>query len=354
MKYLKIFFYCLLTSTAATAGCLDTQRADGMVTPRLPNLNVLNTADLTASTPKLLGWSNTEVAMVYGGSIYNAPCVAGLSSWVTRPAYLPAAIGTIATSSHSGHNFVYNLYPTEHDNIGYIAHAYGHTTVGHGPINDSTGRWAWGQAHNGIGIRHLVQFVIYGRVAPGTYTLASRQFAQTGASSSSSFLSWLTDGSGNWPIYYAGGTMTVTGSTCEIDPSDQNKAVDMGTVGTRDFHGGVGSTVKEVSFSLKVNCQAGATVQASMSDAINPSNNSEILTLENNSSSATGVGIQIFTDGDPIRFGLATNNHWDIGGSDDALATSYVHPLTAKYIQTATDITGGSVSAKSTVLLSYK
>jgi len=113
------------------------------------------------------------------------------------------------------------------------------------------------------------------------------------------------------------------------------------------------------SFSIGVNCDANVELYATLTDASNPANTSDTLTLTGNST-ATGVGIQMFRSGQttaqrlgPDSSAKGNTNQWYVGGTSASSGTISV-PLTAKYVKTEPTMKPGTVSALGTITFSYQ
>ncbi|MBP0598903.1 fimbrial protein [Herbaspirillum sp. LeCh32-8] len=109
---------------------------------------------------------------------------------------------------------------------------------------------------------------------------------------------------------------------------------------------GVGSTSPAIPFNLELDCSASQSdVYITLNGVLNPINSRTLsLTTE---STATGVGVQILRNGLTYIFGsrafliTARNNLVTI-------------PLSARYIQTASNVTVGQANSAATVTLSYQ
>ncbi len=143
-------------------------------------------------------------------------------------------------------------------------------------------------------------------------------------------------------------------STCNITTAT-DQTVALPTVAVTSFSG-VNSTTGEKEFSWDLDCQGGAKVYASMQDANNTSNTGTHLV---NTSVATGVGVQILKDSSsaPLSFGSANQFHlFDDPNTANYGNGNYVYSVKfkARYVQTATSMTGGVVAAKATITLDYQ
>lgn len=150
----------------------------------------------------------------------------------------------------------------------------------------------------------------------------------------------------------------VTARACAVT-SGANNAVTMPTllVHTLKTVGAVSDA--SASFSIAVKCDANLKLYATVTDASDPTNTSDTLTLAGDST-ASGVGIQMFRSGNttPLLFGpdssaKGNTNQWFIGNAS-ASGSTFTVPMVAKYVKTLPVIKPGSVSARSTITFSYQ
>jgi type 1 fimbria pilin len=254
----------------------------------------------------------------------------------------------------------YPIYPTGIDNIGYILMVKDPNATDFGPVTpDYTTTYPAPGTINApagiIGIRAQIRLIATGPLSPGIYTLPSKLVAQMDG--------WAWSGgphtAGTGYIYFGGTTVTVTGNGCLVT-TPMNQSVTLPNVAQGEFTG-VGSTPSERSpvVNVSVKCDAGVAVYATMTDATTAGNLTNILSLTP-SSTAQGVGIQVFHDGQstPVTFGPPSGTpdgnpaQWFVG-SNPGTAT-YTIPFTASYIQTENSVSAGSVTGRATVTFTYQ
>lgn len=162
--------------------------------------------------------------------------------------------------------------------------------------------------------------------------------------------------SGTWtqsPLYTGAATGKLTRATCSA--SQTNVAVVLPTADTRAFSSGVGAVAAPQAFSLSLACSAGATVSITLSDSVNPTNQSSALQLTADST-AKGIGIQVLNPGGtPVNFGPdsavpGNTNQWPLGASPNGPLKV---PLTARYVRTGA-VSAGTVKALATFTMSYQ
>ncbi|MGR2705476.1 hypothetical protein B7453_17805 [Pseudomonas sp. IB20] len=142
---------------------------------------------------------------------------------------------------------------------------------------------------------------------------------------------------------------TLSSQGCSV--SSTVISVPMGTINSSEFTG-VGSATGDKSFSIPLNCDASTKVGLSVTggSAGNSSASNGLINLDSSSSStvASGIKLQILKDGNPIQLG----SFIDIGtvASEGVLSI----PLTARYYQSGTPITGGVANGSATFTLRYQ
>ncbi|WP_152982655.1 fimbrial protein [Stenotrophomonas humi] len=122
---------------------------------------------------------------------------------------------------------------------------------------------------------------------------------------------------------------------------------------------GVGSTLAGEAFQIGMKCKDGVAgakrnVHVVLTDQSNPANRSDTLSLSDGSD-ARGVGLQILKDTTVVRYGpdsseASAENRWLAGSAGNG---DFSIPLTARYVQTETEIQPGSVTARATFTISY-
>jgi len=191
-------------------------------------------------------------------------------------------------------------------------------------------------------------FVVTGTVRPGASSLSTVPTIK--------FTYFIKDVSGSWPkspLYTGAATGTLSTATCSVQTAAN--AVTLPTVSTRSFSGGVGTFSGRQTFNLGFSCASGAQVSIVITDAVDPSNRSNVLTLAPDST-AKGIGVQILRDPTtlvsfgPDAAGPGVVNQWLIGASPSGLLQL---PLIAQYIRTG-DVQAGSIKALATFTMSYQ
>ncbi|KVL56757.1 hypothetical protein WT00_06475 [Burkholderia territorii] len=146
---------------------------------------------------------------------------------------------------------------------------------------------------------------------------------------------------------------------CKVT-SGLDAVVDLPAVTASSF-GGVGSVSSQAAqpFSVKLDCEENVRVHATMTDANDPANVSDVLSLSPEST-ASGVGIRILRNNGtvPVRFGPDSSNpgntnQWYIT-TTPSTGGSVTVPFVAKYVKSGQQVSTGSVKARSTITFSYQ
>lgn len=144
------------------------------------------------------------------------------------------------------------------------------------------------------------------------------------------------------------GNNTIQQVACSVTNTVIN--VPMGEVKNIDFRGS-GSSAGEKTFSIPLNCDAGTrvnvTLEAGSSGSFDASQG--ILNLDSSSSvTATGIGLQMLLNSAPVVLGQMLNT------GTTTSEGSFSIPLTARYIQTGSEITAGTANATATFTMTYR
>lgn len=336
----------IISGNHAALACGTSIPATMSTTPATLSLGPMDSIDVTGTL--IGGWSSSPKAIL---NSKDCPDPLPITSW---------AVGTDTPLSMtaSSDGLIYPIYPTEIPNIGYFVQVK--DPIGQAqPLSPTPSQSLWNSSSlMNWGVIIKVHFVATGPLQPGTYYLASHKVGD----------GWLsTDLTSNNKVVsaelsYNSSTITVTGSTCTINSGDDNINVTLPTVSVGNFSG-VGSHASahsQQSFSIGLNCQAGITLFATMSDIAAPANTSNILSLSG-SSTASGLGLQLWANGasTPLSFGPESSakgnlNQWFVGGSSSSAAAMYNIPFIVRYIQTSSKLTPGTVNAISTITFSYQ
>jgi Fimbrial protein len=156
-------------------------------------------------------------------------------------------------------------------------------------------------------------------------------------------------------IQYVSGALINSTGTCSVDAGARNVPVALPRAIVSAFSG-IGSITGTTDFNITLNCQPGAIVDMTLTDATDPANRSSVLTPSTMSASQ-GVGFQILRNGLPVSFGpdssaVGTPNQWRVG--TPTTGGNYAIPLRVSYVQTQSKIMPGSISGVATFTASYE
>jgi type 1 fimbria pilin len=146
-------------------------------------------------------------------------------------------------------------------------------------------------------------------------------------------------------------------AACSVSQSDVN--VTLPTVAAKEF-ASVGATAGVKTFALSLTCEDNAKPQISLTDVVNPSNQSTELSLAPGST-ATGLAMQILYGSTLVRYGPAPYSYTDgktpasANGIDLTVGSGGVQiPFSVRYVRTGTPVTAGSVRGMATFSMSYQ
>lgn len=179
---------------------------------------------------------------------------------------------------------------------------------------------------------------------------------------------------GVYSSYYAGNrsdrpflTSTVYGNAISIASSSCewrgaiNKQVQLPTVTKAGFKG-VGSTQGDQSFELNILCNGGKNptgyeeknlISLSFDYQQDGTNTQVLKNLEPNATKANGVGVQLVWNYKNKNQVIGVGNKLELGTVQSNQTIQYDVPLTARYYQTAANVTPGKVRAMATVTIEY-
>lgn len=120
------------------------------------------------------------------------------------------------------------------------------------------------------------------------------------------------------------------------------------------------ATAPEQPINIGLRCSSGTRdaktrMYITLTDATNPGNRSDVLTLTNDASAAKGVGIQIMNGTTPVRYGPDSSetgnpNQWFVTEAGNQTVNI---PLSARYVRTSDTLKGGTANAIATFTMSY-
>ncbi|HDR2372678.1 TPA: fimbrial protein, partial [Enterobacter asburiae] len=146
-------------------------------------------------------------------------------------------------------------------------------------------------------------------------------------------------------LYMTGGN--ITSLKCSIQ-SGATLAFPMGNIPSADFdHTGAFSKTTQ-TVNLKLDCDEDANVNVTLNGTQNPdTSDNSVIALSEEENVATGVGVQILYDNNPLKINEMLNLNRSAGGPE-------TYPFTARYIQTKDKIRAGKANAIATLNVTYQ
>lgn len=151
------------------------------------------------------------------------------------------------------------------------------------------------------------------------------------------------------PVCSGSGSVTVTAQACAINNS--SIAVPLDPV-LADSFTGAGTTKGDRTFTIDLNCDAGARINASLSGTQSAETaNDSILALSGAGMSgvASGIGIQLLYGNTPLKLNNNIVLKTSTGGQEFPPGA-----FTARYFQTKNNVTAGSANATATLNITYQ
>lgn len=154
--------------------------------------------------------------------------------------------------------------------------------------------------------------------------------------------------------------ITIASSSCEIQ-GNINKVVQLPTVTKAGFKG-VGSTQGEQTFDMNISCNGGTspagyeqknTISLSYDFTQDGTNSQVLANTAATSEKANGVGVQLLWNYQNKNQVIKKGDKLALGSLSSNQILQYNVPMTARYYQTATNVTAGKVRAMATVTIEY-
>lgn len=146
-------------------------------------------------------------------------------------------------------------------------------------------------------------------------------------------------------VFLSGGN--VTALACSLQ-SGTSLAFPMGNVPADEFNrtGTVSNTTRTTN--LKLDCDQDANVNIRLNGKQNPDTaDNSVLALTDEENAATGIGIQLLYNNEPLKINEMLNLNKSAGGPES-------YPITARYIQTKDVIHAGKANAIATLDVTYQ
>lgn len=204
-------------------------------------------------------------------------------------------------------------------------------------------------------------------LSPGYFVMEVIKTAMTtgsGALVAGRYSTYYVSGQQNRPFLtttvLSNAPILIASSSCEIQ-SGVDSPVQLPTVMKSAFRA-IGSTQGEQNFNLSILCNGGEnnsgiatsnTISLSFDYNSDTSNNQVINNSAANSIKANGVGVELLWNLNGANKPIQKATKLNIGSVSSNQTVEYDIPLTARYYQTATNVTAGEVKATATVTIQY-
>lgn len=136
----------------------------------------------------------------------------------------------------------------------------------------------------------------------------------------------------------------VLSASCSV--AQQTTNVTMGNV-NKDYFNNLGSLGPIVGFSIALNCPVGTNVKVTIDGRQDPSGITGVLALNSQQGTASGVGIQISYNNNPIAIGGTINY------GTTTVDGNYSIPFIARYYRTSDSLIAGKADSTATFTMAY-
>lgn len=204
-------------------------------------------------------------------------------------------------------------------------------------------------------------------LSPGYFVMEVIKTAMTtgsGALVAGRYSTYYVSGQQNRPFLtttvLSNAPILIASSSCEIQ-NGVDSPVQLPTVMKSGFRA-IGSTQGEQNFNLSILCNGGEnnsgiptsnTISLSFDYNSDTSNNQVINNSAANAIKANGVGVELLWNMSGANKPIQKATKLNIGSVSSNQTVEYDIPLTARYYQTATNVTAGEVKATATVTIQY-
>lgn len=326
-------------------------------TSSLPGV-VIGPAD-AHTYPRVIG----ELEETRNQYVFNGGSIA-----LMRGKFIPTLpkIGKITYAFRQGNNNIssdFDIYDVGVSGVGVIIGMAGYwpdtplvpinsSSVYIDPVAANTNPGIYNGATASFGARLFVAFVATGRLPNGYIPIPTKQLGYILLEAKRTSLN---DKRLTAPVMLNGGLIKVQSQTCSM--SQKNYVVPLKTVYQSQFT----SLYKEVeggSVDIHLQCQDGIDVYATLTDASQPMNRTDILTLSSDST-AKGFGLKLYKDSDvtAISYGEDSSVKGNCSQWHFSDYRGEMNPginLKANYVRIADVTTTGNLKAVATITFSYQ
>ncbi|WP_196062568.1 MULTISPECIES: fimbrial protein [unclassified Serratia (in: enterobacteria)] len=254
------------------------------------------------------------------------------------------------TYTESG--ITYPVFPTNVPGIGIIIGIKATSAANYTPVNILTIFFPEPSPSRGMGVSLQAKLIVTGRLTTGVYQIPRQDLVRVYGSG---YLPETATGISVMSLNTT--TVTITARTCQMT-SATTQNVPLPRVTKNQFSGPGSLSAVGYNFTLSTLCDSGVKLYATMTDANDPSNTGNTLSL-GTGSTASGVGVQILRNNQAIAFGpdsaaSGNTNQWFIGTAGSGGKETINIPLEAKYVQTESNMVAGNIRSRATVTFSYQ
>ncbi|PXX49931.1 type 1 fimbria pilin [Aquitalea magnusonii] len=335
----------LLLSHVALAGCNNY----GWTASQLPMTTIPSTLALTAA--QSAAPNNTPISDWYSLSSQNLVyCPTGGNFIPVFTTLSHSQVTNLTSGTYNEGGLSFTVYNTTVPGIGYIIKTSGNaagTSISPTALsgyNAQTLASGYVTANVTINLTVSVRFIKTASLTAASYTLPKTTLV---------FFSIVTPtNTAVGYVYMNGSSVTVPIATCTV--STQSIPVSLPSINTAVLPS-LNATAGSTPFNVTLNCPASRNVYMTLTDNSNPGRTTSIIGLAGSGSTASGIGIQVLRNGNPVLLGpdssAAGNTNQFLIGTN--LLGNVTIPFTARYIRTGA-VQGGTVKAVATFTLSYQ
>lgn len=246
----------------------------------------------------------------------------------------------------------YPVFSTNVPGIGIIIGIKATSAANYTPVDQVTTFFPEPTPSRGMGVSLQAKLIVTGRLATGVYQIPSQNLVRVYANGPV-----LGTSTGISVMTLNATTVSITARTCQMT-SATTQNVPLPRVTKNQFSGPGSLSAVGYNFTLSTLCDSGVKLYATITDANDPSNTGNTLSL-GTGSTASGVGVQILRNNQAIAFGpdsaaSGNTNQWYIGTAGSGGKETINIPLEAKYVQTESNMVAGNIRSRATVTFSYQ
>lgn len=292
----------------------------------------------------------------WGAAMTSPNFITGDSTCLIRVGLaLPLQGSIVPGVTYTENGITYPIFTTNIPSIGIAIGVKAMSAVDYTPLNTFTLFYPDPTPSLGMGLAIQAKLIVIGRLTSGVYPINSQPLVDIYANGP--IVGGHTEPTRGRDLILNPTTVTITARTCQMT-SATTQNVPLPPVSKYQFSGVGTSAGPGYNFSLTTLCNSGVKLYATMTDGTDPSNTGNTLKPADGNT-ATGIGVQILRNEQPISFGpdssaAGNTNQWYISTTNSGTNESITIPLRARYVQTTPTMQAGSVRARATVTFSYQ